>query len=194
MTEDEIQRSLAELHPASAGWALSCCRWDREEAEEVLQVAYLKILDGRARFGGRSSFRTWLFGVIRRTAAEHRRGRWLRSVVGLRWRDGHPSPPPSPETRLGEAQSSHALRTAPRGGGSDASLRRGGAARPDPPPCARRPPRGPSAGVGGGLRARRIGHLAGSAGPGAAPSRRAVAGRMAFPHRLPARDPGPRPP
>ena len=48
MTDDEIQRSLAELHPASAGWALSCCRWDREEAEEVLQVTYLKILDGRA--------------------------------------------------------------------------------------------------------------------------------------------------
>src|SRR5436305_1404383 len=80
MTDDEIQRSLAELHPASAGWALSCCRWDREEAEEVLQVAYLKILDGRARFGGRSSFRTWLFGVIRRTAAEQRRGRTRRPV------------------------------------------------------------------------------------------------------------------
>jgi RNA polymerase sigma-70 factor (ECF subfamily) len=115
MTGDDIQRSLAELHPASAGWALSCCRWDHEEAEEVLQVAYLKILDGRARFGGRSSFRTWLFGVIRRTAAEHRRGRWLRAAAGLRWRDGRPSPsPPSPETRLGEAESGHALRTALR--------------------------------------------------------------------------------
>ena len=114
MTNDDIRRSLAELHPASAGWALSCCRWDREEAEEVLQVTYLKILDGRARFGGRSSFRTWLFGVIRRTAAEHRRGRWLRSMVGLRGRDGHPSPPPGPETRLDEAESGHALRTALR--------------------------------------------------------------------------------
>jgi RNA polymerase sigma factor (sigma-70 family) len=114
MTDDEIQRSLAELHPASTGWALSCCRWDREEAEEVLQVAYLKILDGRARFGERSSFRTWLFGVIRRTAAEHRRGRWLRSMAGPRWRDERPSPPPSPETRLGEAETGHALRAALR--------------------------------------------------------------------------------
>ncbi len=115
MTDDDIQRSLAELHPASAGWALSCCRWDREEAEEVLQMAYLKILDGRARFGGRSSFRTWLFGVIRRTAAEHRRGRWLRSAVGLAWRDGYPSPPsPSAEARLGEAQSGQVLRAALR--------------------------------------------------------------------------------
>jgi RNA polymerase sigma-70 factor (ECF subfamily) len=39
----------------------------------VLQASYLKILDGRARFAGRSSFRTFLFGVIRRTAAEERR-------------------------------------------------------------------------------------------------------------------------
>jgi len=77
-------------------------------------MAYLKILDGRARFGGRSSFRTWLFGVIRRTAAEHRRGRWLRSMSGPRWRDARPSPPPSPETRLGEAESGHALRAALR--------------------------------------------------------------------------------
>ena len=39
----------------------------------MLQASYLKILDGRARFAGRSSFRTFLFGVIRRTAAEERR-------------------------------------------------------------------------------------------------------------------------
>jgi RNA polymerase sigma-70 factor (ECF subfamily) len=115
MTDDDVQRSLAEHHPASAGWALSCCRWDREEAEDVLQMAYLKILDGRARFGGRSSFRTWLFGVIRRTAAEHRRGRWLRSAIGPRWRDERPGPPPpSPEARLGEAESGRALRAALR--------------------------------------------------------------------------------
>ena len=42
-------------------------------AEDVLQTSYLKILDGRARFGGRSSFKTFLFGVIRHTAAEDRR-------------------------------------------------------------------------------------------------------------------------
>jgi RNA polymerase sigma factor (sigma-70 family) len=77
----------------------------------VLQVTYLKILEGRARFGERSSFRTWLFGVIRRTAAEHRRGRWLRSMAGPRWRGESPSPPSSPETRLGEAETGHALRT-----------------------------------------------------------------------------------
>jgi RNA polymerase sigma-70 factor, ECF subfamily len=114
MTGEPVERCLEELHPTSAGWALSCCRWDREEAEEVLQMTYLKILDGRARFDGRSSFKTWLFGVIRRTAAERRRGRWLRSMAGLRWRDGQPSPLPSPtpESLLGASETSRSLRAA----------------------------------------------------------------------------------
>jgi DNA-directed RNA polymerase specialized sigma24 family protein len=102
MIGEATTRRLEEIHPATAGWALSCCRWDREEAEEVLQMTYLKVLDGRARFDDRSSFKTWLFGVVRRTAAERRRSRWMRAVAGLRWRDGRPSPPPvpTPESRL----------------------------------------------------------------------------------------------
>ena len=44
----------------------------------MLQASYLKILEGRARFDGRSSVKTWLFGVIRRTAAEERRRRMFR--------------------------------------------------------------------------------------------------------------------
>jgi RNA polymerase sigma-70 factor (ECF subfamily) len=43
-----------------------------------LQKSYLKVLEGKARFGGRSSFRTWFFGVIRRTAYEHGRQRKVR--------------------------------------------------------------------------------------------------------------------
>jgi RNA polymerase sigma-70 factor (ECF subfamily) len=46
----------------------------------VLQASYLKILQGRARFEGRSSFKTWLFSVIRLTAAGERRRNWLRSL------------------------------------------------------------------------------------------------------------------
>jgi RNA polymerase sigma factor (sigma-70 family) len=113
MTGEPLERRLEALHPASFGWALGCCRWDREEAEEVLQTAYLKILDGRARFDERSSFKTWLFGVIRRTAAERRRGRWLRSLAALRRLDDPPPAPVStPEARLDAAETSRVLRAA----------------------------------------------------------------------------------
>ncbi len=75
-----LRADLEALHPASWGWALSCCGGRRDEAEDVLQATYLKVLDGRARFRGRSSVKTWLFGVVRRTAAEHRRRRAFRSL------------------------------------------------------------------------------------------------------------------
>jgi RNA polymerase sigma-70 factor (ECF subfamily) len=83
--QSELRRELVAHHRAAWGWARNCCRRDRDEAEEVLQVSYLKVLDGRARFEGRSSFKTWLFGVIHRTAADHGRRRALRDLVSLRW-------------------------------------------------------------------------------------------------------------
>jgi len=69
LTRDEIERELEQLHQQSFAWALACCRRNPSDAEDVLQMSYLKILDGSARFEGRSTFQTWLFGVIRRTAA-----------------------------------------------------------------------------------------------------------------------------
>ena len=48
----------------------------------MLQASYLKILDGRAEFAGRSSFKTFLFGVIRKTASEARRRRIVRDWFG----------------------------------------------------------------------------------------------------------------
>jgi RNA polymerase sigma-70 factor (ECF subfamily) len=114
MIERSQERHLEELHPASFGWALQCCGWDRQEAEEVLQTTYVKILDGRARFAGRSSLKTWLFAVIRRTAAERRRARWARDLLSLHWRDGHPGPAPAatPEGLAGDEETARALRAA----------------------------------------------------------------------------------
>jgi len=77
-----LEAELAALHPASFAWTLACCGFRREEAEDVLQTAYLKILDGRARFDGRASLKTWLFAVVRRTAIDARR-RNLVATLGL---------------------------------------------------------------------------------------------------------------
>ena len=90
MDRVELERELERLHAASFGWALGCCGRDRDEAEEVLQTVYVKVLEGKARFDGRSSLKTWLFAVIRRTALARRRTRWIRSLALLRL------PPPEP--------------------------------------------------------------------------------------------------
>ena len=81
MTTAETEVELERLHGAGFAWALACCGRRREEAEDVLQASYLKILDGSARFAGRSSFKTFLFGVIRRTASEERRKAALTSLL-----------------------------------------------------------------------------------------------------------------
>lgn len=73
----DLAKLVAASHEENFAWALGCCGRNRRDAEEVLQTVYLKVLDGRAHFDGRSTLRTWLFAVIRRTAAQHRRTAWL---------------------------------------------------------------------------------------------------------------------
>ena len=68
-----IRAQLKELHIAAYGWTLHCCRHNRAVTEDVLQTVYLKVLEGKAQFDGTSTFKTWLFAVIRKTAAEERR-------------------------------------------------------------------------------------------------------------------------
>jgi RNA polymerase sigma-70 factor (ECF subfamily) len=101
MNRGQIEAELERLHGDGFAWALACCGRDREEAEDVLQAAYVKLLEGRASFGGRSSFKTFLFGVIRKTAAESRRRRAVRGLFLSRWTRRPASPPgPAPEERL----------------------------------------------------------------------------------------------
>ncbi|MEA2164273.1 MAG: hypothetical protein QOK37_2400 [Thermoanaerobaculia bacterium] len=76
----DLEQQLEQLHPASFAWALSVCGRDHDDAQEVLQETYVKIFEGKARFDGRSTLKTWLFAVIRRTAAARRRLRWLREL------------------------------------------------------------------------------------------------------------------
>jgi RNA polymerase sigma factor (sigma-70 family) len=96
-----FENDVARLHASSYGWAMACCGRNADEASEVLQQAYFKVFSGRATFDGRSSLRTWLFGVIRLTALESRRFRvlrWLRAspepdgVEGAEAATDEPSP------------------------------------------------------------------------------------------------------
>jgi RNA polymerase sigma-70 factor (ECF subfamily) len=101
MDEVELKRQLERAHADCFGWAMACCGRDRDDAEEVLQTVYLTVLDGRARYDGRSTFRTWLFGVIRRTAASERRKAWLRGLLLKREADGlRPEAATSPDAEL----------------------------------------------------------------------------------------------
>ena len=81
--ERAIADQLEALHPDAFGWALHCCAGDHGRAEDVLQNAYLKLAQQRAQHDGRSSFKTWWFGVIRFTAHEEfRRLRYRESLLG----------------------------------------------------------------------------------------------------------------
>lgn len=74
-------QALQALHKQSFSWALSCCRYDRGEAADVLQQSYVHLIEGSARFDGASSLKTWLFAVIRNVARQRAR----RRVLWARW-------------------------------------------------------------------------------------------------------------
>jgi RNA polymerase sigma-70 factor (ECF subfamily) len=83
MDSSELKAEIERLHAASFGWAMSCCRHNHTEAEEVLQSVYLKILEGKARFAGECKLQTWLFSVIRKTAISERRKTLVRTLANI---------------------------------------------------------------------------------------------------------------
>src|SRR6266481_5982309 len=117
----ELKAELEQYHAACFGWALSCCARDRAEAEEVLQTVYLKIFEGKASFRGESSLKTWLFAVIRKTAATEYRRTLLRRLRLTPESDQlsepigtHESPTASFEKSEVQTQFQNALKTLPR--------------------------------------------------------------------------------
>lgn len=110
-----------QLHHAdNFGWALACCAWHRDSAEDVLQEAYLRVVDGRAKFGGHSSLKTWFFSVIKRVAAETQRTQRRHALLNLRALvAGHSdmmapqvSEPEALSSSVEENQSCHQMRSA----------------------------------------------------------------------------------
>ena len=75
MDKKSLESQLKSNHEDAFTWTLQCCNHDQQEAQDILQNVYVKILEGRAEFQNKSSFKTWLFSVIRFTAIDQVRGR-----------------------------------------------------------------------------------------------------------------------
>lgn len=111
MGRDEIEQAIREIHPNCFGWAMACCRHEREEAEDVLQTSYLKALEGKATFNGSSSVKTWMFGVVRKTALERRRYALVRALRRRPFPEDHAGSAPDPEAQASDREAHTHLRT-----------------------------------------------------------------------------------
>ncbi len=81
MTSSALEHILQQHHEDAFLWARQCCSFDEDQAKDVLQLVYLKILEGRARFNEKSSPKTWLFSVIRYTAIDQfKKGMAMESI------------------------------------------------------------------------------------------------------------------
>lgn len=83
MSQAHLTAQLEEIHPQCFRWAVACCGGRREDAEDVLHDTYMGVLENRLRFNGASSFRTWLFGVIRQKARSRERRERIRRWLGV---------------------------------------------------------------------------------------------------------------
>jgi RNA polymerase sigma-70 factor, ECF subfamily len=109
MSPREVEAWLERLHEESYGWALSCTSGDTARAEDVLQTTYVRVISGRAVYGERSSFRTWLFGVIRRVALEEGRRVRVERMRTVLLEDPMVQDVADERTRPDEVESAYAL-------------------------------------------------------------------------------------
>jgi RNA polymerase sigma-70 factor (ECF subfamily) len=82
MSVETLPQRLAALHADTFGWARHCCGDDAAMAEEVMQNAYLKCLQGKLREPDSAGLKSWWLEVVRLTALEE----WRRRRLGWgRW-------------------------------------------------------------------------------------------------------------
>jgi RNA polymerase sigma factor (sigma-70 family) len=75
MDDSELFQNIERLHPDAFGWAVHCCGQDAALAEDVLQEAYAKLIQGRVKHDGSAHCKSWWFGIVRFTAMEELRRR-----------------------------------------------------------------------------------------------------------------------
>lgn len=78
MNQNQLDTLLRQHHREAYLWARQCCGFDGEMAKDVVQMVYLKILDGQAKLKEDRNAKTWLFSIIRFTAIDELRktGKW----------------------------------------------------------------------------------------------------------------------
>lgn len=78
MNRNQLETLLRQHHREAYLWARQCCGFDGEMAKDVVQVVYLKILEGQAKLKDDRNAKTWLFSIIRFTAIDELRktGKW----------------------------------------------------------------------------------------------------------------------
>jgi RNA polymerase sigma factor (sigma-70 family) len=82
MQPDNIKQHLQDHHKEYYGWALHCCGPDKDIVPDVLQTAYLKMMEKQTDFKGQSAFTTWAFAIIKNTARDAaKKGRKERSII-----------------------------------------------------------------------------------------------------------------
>lgn len=78
---DDDMRILLERHRESLTLFLNGIVHNPDDAEELMLDAFAVAASGTSRFSGKSSFRTWLFGIGRKLALTHLRRRRLYPEV-----------------------------------------------------------------------------------------------------------------
>ncbi|MDQ1645835.1 MAG: polymerase sigma-70 factor, subfamily [Cryptosporangiaceae bacterium] len=67
-------------------WRLCASLVDRQSADDLVQESYLRAFRALEKFEGRSTVRTWLLGIARRTCADHLRATVRRRNLDRRLR------------------------------------------------------------------------------------------------------------
>ena len=102
---DPVAEAAFVRHTQAELWRLVAALVDRGAADDLVQETYLRAFRALGGFEGRSSARTWLFGIARRVCADHlrvtTRRRRLDALLSLQ---RTPTVVPDPSGAVGTAE------------------------------------------------------------------------------------------